>query len=287
MANIRGTEIIEVLRNLAEGTANPAVKELCGLYLRVLDTLRDGLEPDQIRATLFLNLKLARQAGASWVEDTRTADEAYRLVYSSEYNGARDVARHTLERYAAAKLRISDVYEGGEWEHLEVFPTHEMLPRVSEDETVQVARIRHLKARSLPHLQLLLQVADAWDELAFLQLATSLDRGNMLLVEALLSGNKEEDLQTTGLGNYFLRKEKLRWIRAVRWGDFDPQPRIRHLRALAALKKQAGPILRQQTPGFHALLNGTPSPDTLRRYLDNTGLEADKLTPLFELVDQL
>lgn len=285
MANITGTEIREVLRNLAGGTADAAVKEYCGLYVRVLSTLREGLSPGQIRATLFLNPKLARQAEASWIEEPRAADEVYRLVYSPEFNEARDVVRHTLERYVAGKLGVTGVYESGGWEHFEFFPTHEMLPR-TEGETVQGAKERHFKAKSLPNLELLLQVAGVRDELAFLQLITCLDQGNMLLVEALLSGFKEEDLQAAGLGNYFLRKEKLRWIRAVRWGDFDPQPQIRRLVALAALRKQTGPILRQQTPGFYALLN-RPSPDVLREYLEKTGLGADKLKPLYELVDQL
>lgn len=283
MANIKGTEVCEVLRNLAGGTADEAVKDFCKLYLRVLGMLREGLSPDQIRATLFLNLKLARQAGASWIEDPRTADEVYRLVYSPEYNGTRDVVRRTLEQFVASKIGVvGGVYSSNEWEHFEVFPTHEMLPR-AEGETVQGSKMRHLKARSLPDLQLLTQVADARDELTFLQLLGGED---LLLCEALLSGFKEEDLQAAGLGNYFLRKEKLRWVRAIRWGDFDPQPRIRHLVALAALRKQAGSVLRQHTPRFHALLN-RPSPDVLREYLEKTGLGADKLEPLYELVDQL
>jgi len=210
-----------ILDSEVEGSRDGSVVEFCSYYLGVVDGMTDNMPPMQVTSCLYLNPKVAHESGAEWVDGESRTDKAHRLVYSSAFNHARDVVRRALEQAVLIDgAREGEVYDGGDWDHLEVFPTCEMMSRRKE-EGAKESHIRHLRERTVPEMDLFLRVAGSKTELEFLQAVDGLDEEILLLLEALLSAYKEDHLLQEGLGCCPLRKDLIRWLRAVRWGDID------------------------------------------------------------------
>lgn len=251
------------------------VAEFCAFYLQVLGTMTAGMTPEQVHASLFLNPKMTLQAQPAWMADAAMQDNAFRLVYSEEYNDARDRVRAALDGMLVAKIGPLD---WSEWEHFEVFPTREMLPRqmdpvTGKEEGSKSARQRHLNARTVPGLDLFLQATAAKDEAAFLALVVDLNNEAMMQLEMLFSCYKDKDLRQIG-AVCVLGKEKLRWLRAYRWGVVDPHARHAQLQAQAqratraeARKGELGRTLRKFTSKFIELVAKGADDAELRQFL--------------------
>ena len=277
-------DIIEkTLRGLLSEEKDPRVKEFVQFYLRVLGSLDPQEEdPRRISSHLYLNLKLALSCGASWVQGEKERWEANRMIYSSSYNTARDKVRRALEQ---AVLR--EAKGGPFWDHLEVFLTRDMVPR-KEGEKAKEAHRRALRERSLPYLREFLLVANATNKLQFLR---ALIQGGwtespekLLYLEALCSTYKEQELQEEGLGTFSQRKNIIRWVREVRWGDVDPQRELARLEALKKLPRVAGPILRGNMPRLLELLDKGASLEELRQFVEE--VVGERAEPILRLLEE-
>jgi len=276
--------IKKTLRGLLSKEENPKVREFVQFYLQVLNALDPQEEdPRRISSHLYLNLKLALSCGASWVQGQERRWEANKMIYSSSYNRARDIVRRALEQAALQEQGESGPF----WDHLEIFLTRDMVPR-KEGEKAREAHRRALRERSLPLLEEFLLVANATNKLQFLR---ALIQGGwtespekLLYLEALCSTYKEQELQEEGLGTFSQRKNIIRWVRQVRWGDVNPQRELARLEALKKLPRVAGPILRGNMPRLLELLDRGASLEELRQFVEE--VVGERAEPILRLLEE-
>lgn len=274
-------KIEEVLLSVLE-EPELEVQEFVDFYLSVLNSLPpDETDPQRIRSYLTLNIKLALKSGASWVSSQTQRYKANKMVYSSQYNYARDLVRRKLEETFPS--------EEGTWDHLEVFPTREMIPR-REGEKAKEAKVRALRERSLPKLKEFLRVANATTEedvlRAIIEGGWLEEENGLLYLEALCSAFKEEELKREGLGGFPLKKRTIRLVRAIRWGDIDPRRQLARLEAKRKVIPLAGPILRERMPGFLQLLREDAPVEKLEGYV-REAVGEEKGKALLQLLEKI